>query len=174
VSTKCTLVIIVRNVARNYKTNIYAVLVQTNEGKRPLGKPRGGQNITTYFEKNRTRGCGLVSSPKGQVKMAGCSTGMKPRISPNVVNLLTLTGTVSFYRRVCCMDSASHVTFTTAAFLVKGTMTAIAIMQLFVVCLNSVTSIRQSSLRLSNKIGCPHIDRLQSLLSLLLYGYRVL
>ena len=51
-----TLVIIVRNVARNYKTNVYTVLVQTNEGKRPLGKPRGGQTSTTDFEETG-RGC---------------------------------------------------------------------------------------------------------------------
>jgi hypothetical protein len=45
-----TSVIIARKVASNYKTNVYTVLVQTNEGKRPLAKPRGGQNITTDFE----------------------------------------------------------------------------------------------------------------------------
>jgi hypothetical protein len=51
VSIMRTLVIIVRNVARNYKTNVYTVLVQTNEGKRPLGKPRGGQTSTTDLRK---------------------------------------------------------------------------------------------------------------------------
>jgi len=45
-----TLVVTVHNAARNYKTNVYTVLVQTNEGKRTLEKPRGGQNITTDFE----------------------------------------------------------------------------------------------------------------------------
>jgi hypothetical protein len=64
-----TLVIIDCNVARNYKTNVYTVLVRTNEGKQPLGKPRGGQTSTTDFEET-----GLVSSPSGKVNMAGCCT----------------------------------------------------------------------------------------------------
>jgi len=55
VSIMRTLVIIVHNVARNYKTNVYTVLVQTNEGKRPLEKPRGGQNITADFEETGRR-----------------------------------------------------------------------------------------------------------------------
>jgi len=56
VSIMRTLVIIVHNAARNYKTNVYTVLVQTNEGKRPHEKPRGGQNITTDFEETGRRG----------------------------------------------------------------------------------------------------------------------
>lgn len=74
------------------------------------------------------------------------------------------------------MDSASqpvsHLTFTTTALLENGTMTAIT--KLFVVYLKPVTSVRPSSLRLSNESGCLHTDRLQSLRSLLLNGHRVL
>lgn len=55
-----TLVIIVRNAAHNYKTNVYTVLVQTNEGKRPPGKPRGKQNITMDFEETGRGGVDWV------------------------------------------------------------------------------------------------------------------
>jgi len=71
VSITRTLVIIVRNVARNYKTNVYTVLVQTNEGKRPFEKPRGGQNITTDFEETGRRGVETGSISLGTDKNGG-------------------------------------------------------------------------------------------------------
>jgi len=132
-------------------------------------------------------GCGLVSARSGQVKMAGCCTNGGEHSDftkcgefvDSYRNCWLLQKDLLYGLSQSASQPVSHLRFTTAAFVVSGRhydchYSCHCYNAVYVVCLNPATSVRPSSLRLSNESGCLPIDRLQSLFSLLLHGHRVL